>query len=269
MKSRTLVLITVVFLGLLALASYLFLDEPLFQHFLEHKSTLHENDWLSPIRELGKAWVPIWLMLIVLLTTKQVKPPLVALLAMLLIVPMVYTLKPIVGRQRPAERAQVMQHPDAEHHFNRLDASFPSGDSATAFAVAAALAPFAYRSKRRAFRLLIPILFILAALVALLRVTVMKHYPSDVFAGAAVGLIAAYLARLIIDHHPNLRPHLYTTPRARLITLALILALPFLANLEGVNPFADVLKQYGWLIFISAAAAWFHTHRSEKARNPD
>ena len=264
MKPLKLVLIAVVSLGLLALASYLFLDERLFHHLLEHKSTFHENDWLSPIRELGKAWVPAWLMLILLLTTKQVKPAMVALLAMLLIIPMIYTLKPIVARQRPAERAEVLQHPDAEHRFSRMNTSFPSGDSATAFAIAAALTPFAYRAKRRAFRLLIPAIFTFAGLVAIMRVTVLKHYPSDVCAGAAIGLLAGYFAYWLIDHHPNLRPHLYTTPLARLITLALIFAMPFLANVEGVNPFTNFLGQYGWLVLLAAAAAAFYTCRAER-----
>jgi undecaprenyl-diphosphatase len=65
--------------------------------------------------------------------------------------------------------------------------SFPSGHSATAFAGAA----FLVMVLRRPRALL---LFVPAALVAFSRVYLGAHYPSDVFAGAALGLAIGAVA---------------------------------------------------------------------------
>jgi undecaprenyl-diphosphatase len=94
-------------------------------------------------------------------------------------------LKELAGRVRPSL---------ADHGLSALvavpgDASFPSGHATSAFAAAgvvAALHP----------RLRVPVLA-LAALVALSRVYLGVHYPSDVIVGAALGLaIAAVVVAL-------------------------------------------------------------------------
>jgi membrane-associated phospholipid phosphatase len=63
--------------------------------------------------------------------------------------------------------------------------SFPSAHSATAIGLAVALSA-AYPRGRVWF-------FVMAALVGLQRVQTSAHFPSDIFAGAAVGWIAAHL----------------------------------------------------------------------------
>ncbi len=268
MKPIHYLLIAVTALLLLALGSYLYVDQWLFQRFLENQPTLHENMWLSPLRELGKAWLSIWLLLIMLLITRQVRPTMAALIAMLLIIPLVTPAKFITGRVRPAQRIEIMQQPQLQHDFARSESSFPSGDTATAFAIATALTPYVVRASVPASRAIVPILFTLASLVGMMRLTVMKHYVSDVLAGAAFGIVAGYIAWLIIEKHPNLRPHLYTTPLARAITLGLILALPFLAMLSNVNPITLFLKQYWMLspIFI-AFVLYYHRRASHKQNN--
>ncbi len=65
--------------------------------------------------------------------------------------------------------------------------SFPSGHATTAFAAAAALATV--RVPRRAPRWLTVAFFILAILIGFSRVYLYVHYPSDVLAGALIGLI--------------------------------------------------------------------------------
>jgi undecaprenyl-diphosphatase len=85
--------------------------------------------------------------------------------------------------------------------------SFPSGESAASFAVAALLG-YRFPSLR------IP-LFVAASLVAVARVLVGAHAPSDVWAGAMLGLAAGRLAegwatrstaRAAAKAHPALRP---------------------------------------------------------------
>jgi len=65
--------------------------------------------------------------------------------------------------------------------------SFPSSHAATAFAMATALA---FADKRLAI-----IGFIVAVLVAFGRIAAGVHYPSDVIAGAALGIASAFIVR--------------------------------------------------------------------------
>lgn len=70
--------------------------------------------------------------------------------------------------------------------------SFPSGHTSTS--VGAAL-PFLVKAKKSAG---IPV-FILALLIGFSRIYVHVHYPTDVLAGAVVGLIAGFLTILLLD----------------------------------------------------------------------
>jgi undecaprenyl-diphosphatase len=63
--------------------------------------------------------------------------------------------------------------------------SFPSGHSVTAFALAFVLS--------RAYPRYGVLFYGLAGLVALSRVYLAKHFPSDVVAGAAIGLLAGWI----------------------------------------------------------------------------
>ncbi|HET9903412.1 MAG TPA: phosphatase PAP2 family protein [Xanthobacteraceae bacterium] len=95
-------------------------------------------------------------------------------------------IKRLIGRARPGQLV------DATHQFvpfswNPALASFPSGHTTTAFAAAVALATLFPRA-RVAF-------FAYAAVMALSRVVVEAHHPSDVIAGAAVGIAGALLVR--------------------------------------------------------------------------
>lgn len=66
-------------------------------------------------------------------------------------------------------------------------AAFPSGHATTAFAAAVAIGAL--------FPPLRPIMWIYAVLIAVSRVVVSAHHPSDVIAGAIVGTIGAFLIR--------------------------------------------------------------------------
>ncbi len=66
-------------------------------------------------------------------------------------------------------------------------ASFPSGHATTAFAAAVAIGALAPPLR--------PVLWIYAVLIAVSRVVVGAHHPSDVIAGAVVGAVGALLIR--------------------------------------------------------------------------
>lgn len=95
-------------------------------------------------------------------------------------------IKRIIGRARP------LRVPGADVYFHpfawRADyASLPSGHSTTAFAAAVALGALFPRARVA--------LWVYAAIIALSRVVLTAHYPSDVIAGAVVGACGALLVR--------------------------------------------------------------------------
>ena len=88
-----------------------------------------------------------------------------------------YGLKYIVGRDRPYER-----YPDRVHPYSLEDSpSFPSGHTATAFALATSL------SIRYPKWYVIAPTALWACSVGISRMNEGVHYPSDVLAGAALG----------------------------------------------------------------------------------
>jgi membrane-associated phospholipid phosphatase len=103
----------------------------------------------------------------------------------------VFTLKQATNRVRPATHDK---HPT----FWRGGDSFPSGHSATSFAVATV---FAYEYRHH---IAVPITaYSLASAVALSRVSGQKHWVSDIFVGGSMGfLIGRYLYKT--HHNPNL-----------------------------------------------------------------
>lgn len=72
--------------------------------------------------------------------------------------------------------------------------SFPSGHSVTAFALAFVLA--------RAYPRYAVLFYGLAVLVALSRVYLVKHFPSDVVAGAAIGILAGWIVCRVAAFFP-------------------------------------------------------------------
>jgi membrane-associated phospholipid phosphatase len=95
-------------------------------------------------------------------------------------------LKELVSRDRPTVR---FPRPEPLV-FVPHSSSFPSAHSATAFACATILAS-------RASRRLSALLFLLAAAIAFSRVYVGVHYPLDVVAGAALGILLAVVVRVL------------------------------------------------------------------------
>ena len=102
--------------------------------------------------------------------------------------------KPLVGRIRPYQTgfvaARTVEPSPATGY------SFPSGHAATA--VAGAL------SGARLMPAAAPVLWGLASLMAVSRIYVGVHYPSDVAAGALLGLLCTYL--VLGGRHASARP---------------------------------------------------------------
>ncbi len=106
-------------------------------------------------------------------------------------------LKELVDRTRPYETWNQVQLLIGKQH----DPSFPSGHTASSFAVATSLALSFQR--RWAGTLLI----ILAAAIAISRMYVGVHYPLDVLCGMVDAILIAYVVNYVDrEHQEELRP---------------------------------------------------------------
>ncbi len=166
----------------------LWLDIPVMAHLHARPMHWHTIPWIHALRCLGKAEVAIWLVAAISVLTGRAKPLVITLAALLLSAAVVVPLKVLVGRPRPSVGLTSHQEaPPPEELTLSARASFPSGDTSTAFAVAAAVGPCVGGPWR-------PVLVALAAGIGVSRVTTLNHFPSDVFAGAAIGLLVGTLA---------------------------------------------------------------------------
>jgi membrane-associated phospholipid phosphatase len=95
--------------------------------------------------------------------------------------------KRMIGRARPPLFIQTNRFDFLPFSWRVEYASLPSGHATTAFAAAVAIGALYPRAR-------IP-MWIFAATIALSRVVLAAHYPSDVLAGAAVGAAGALLVR--------------------------------------------------------------------------
>lgn len=133
--------------------------------------------FITSLGDEGIFWIALTVLLLIFRKTRRAGMCCaLALILDLLVVNI--CLKPLVARTRPYDVLQLIQ-PLIE---NPHDFSFPSGHSAVSFAGAWAF----FRSTGRKWG--VPAL-VLAALIALSRLYVGVHYPTDVLFGALTGAL--------------------------------------------------------------------------------
>ena len=94
-------------------------------------------------------------------------------------------MKVMIHRNRPYYLvAETGDQSLSEAVFNNATQSFPSGHTAAAFALAVALSVLYPRGAK--------VFFAFAVVTGLQRVFAQAHYPSDVFAGALIGLVTSW-----------------------------------------------------------------------------
>lgn len=96
-----------------------------------------------------------------------------------------FAVKDLTNRRRPFEAHQQI-HPLYVVHSS----SFPAGHAATAFAGATLLSAVAPKAA--------PLLLVVAAAIGFSRVYVGVHYPTDVLAGAVIGVAVGAAAVLVL-----------------------------------------------------------------------
>lgn len=205
----------------------------------------HANLWMEALKLLGKAWLQIWLLLLWFVFSRRRHHVLVALFALILVAIIVNPLKVAVGRARPYAVLRAQETGQPSQRFTHY-LSFPSGDTATVFACATAVLPAFGWSPRLLF-------LAAAAAVGALRVLVRAHYPSDVLAGAAIGILLGWLAiRLVERWDRSDRP----IPSEDKLLWIGVLGIPLVVGLsEGWDKIGLVLRTYGLLILVVLLAS--------------
>ena len=155
---------------------------------------------ITHLGDHGKIWIILCLVLLLFKRTRKAGIcGLIALLINLFITNV--TLKPLVARVRPYE-----QFEDLILLIGRQkDFSFPSGHTSSSFATAVAIFMMDCRIKKTADGIVkssATVLgiasMILAIAIAYSRLYVGVHFPTDVLAGAAIGVFSAWAAGRLI-----------------------------------------------------------------------
>ena len=146
-------------------------------------------DFLTPVMRVittlgngGAFWIVLTLLLLIFKRTRRMGVYCAASMLLTLLV-VNLCIKPLAARTRPYELIEGLQILVSRPH----DYSFPSGHSANSLTCAWTifrLAPKKYG---------VPAL-VLAVLIALSRLYVGVHYPTDVLAGAAIGVLLSEVA---------------------------------------------------------------------------
>lgn len=226
----------------------IWLDRPVLNMLAEDRPLWPEkNEWINAFRQLGKAWGVLWLLLLHAWVARHSRVLIPAVLSLLLVTAVVTPLKIIVSRPRPEHVLSMQRHPQKTiNRWQHSSQSFPSGDTATVFAVAAAVTLAA------AWPWSIP-LMLAAGAIGALRVFTLDHNPSDVCAGAAIGILAGWFAwRFAVTRCLTEVVELYS--RWRTVVMVLVIALPLVSLVETHNPLFAFLRVYWFVIVLFIVA---------------
>ncbi len=234
------VLLSAAGLALLSFISYIFLDKRLLAWQVLDTEYFGRIFLVKVIVLLGKVWVPAWLLLCWALLAGCRQEALIALLSLILLALVVPPLKTKIYRPRPRD---VMENQSQDNGKLALyKYSFPSGDTASVFAIGAAIMPFVGLLEGC-------IIFILACCVGALRVLSGAHYPSDVFAGAAIGILIGYSTYYMAVSMPVFKNllKLFSPP----VILLAVIIIPLAIGLFGrLRDFIIFLKFYPLMVIV-------------------
>jgi len=159
-------------------------------------------EWLTPIMKFitglgdhGYLWIALCIIMIIVSKTRYMGITSFISLAINYIITNLI-IKNAVGRTRPYEVIKGLKLLIEKQD----DYSFPSGHSASAFAVVAVMFYLTYiakiykdRDEEKFIKILTDVSVICAFIIAYTRLYVAVHYPSDVVAGTVIGIIVGFL----------------------------------------------------------------------------
>jgi undecaprenyl-diphosphatase len=212
---------------------FIFVDKPVSSWVQRNRPEVHETRWMEAIEQLGKVYPLVWLLLLGVLVTGRYKMVLVCLLALIITMPVVWSLKVTVHRPRPIDIVKAANGGERSLHSGR---SFPSGDTASVFAAGTVLVSSV------SWIWAIGIAFCCGG-VGVLRVAELAHYPSDIFGGAALGIFCGWAAIKIMSGNPQIENILGGCER--ILSLIGVLLIPVLVwFFQGIDKLKILLEFY-------------------------
>jgi undecaprenyl-diphosphatase len=237
-----------------AAVCYFAVDERVFTYLHDNPQTWYKLTWAEAVKQLGRAYPLIWLLLAWVGLTGKHKTVIVCLLSLLITLAAVTVIKETVRRPRPRDVITAeTKGPDAKGIYKTW--SFPSGDAASVFAAAAVLV----------FTMPLPVWLAFAICccgVAILRVVVLAHYPSDVCGGAAVGILSGWSAILIRNRYPEI-VNIFKGKERILSFIGVILIPALIWRLQGIDKLVILFEFYVPIVLIMAVIG----HRQRLKQN--
>ncbi|MEJ2649619.1 MAG: phosphatase PAP2 family protein [Sedimentisphaerales bacterium] len=168
----SIVFISALVLLIAALFSFLFIDKEISRWVSSRSADLDNFEGSDLLKSLGKVYVPLWLLFLWGYAKKNLQLILAASLSVLMALAITGPLKLVTKRERPREiYMQPTFTPQGQRIVSNSDnESFPSSDTAMVFAHAVVVTPLLSG-------LSLPVLYVLAAAVGILRILAMAHYP--------------------------------------------------------------------------------------------
>lgn len=255
-KLNLFVLSSIIILAIAAIISFLFFDSSISSKIYDPHKTYDEFPGVFLIKSLGKTYVPLWLIFIWGFFSKRIEIILYAAIALVLTFVIVGPSKVIFERQRPniyfgnlskvQNGKQTNESEQKSSHKHKADnQSFPSGDTATIFAMVIVVSPFL---PPLSFAFLICVAFAVGAM----RVIGVVHYPSDVLAGAVIGIICGRAGIWLCDKWLQKNPFPFGQ-QWRIIALIGVLLIPALALISK-----GLQNLFLFLLSAAALAALFY-----------
>jgi undecaprenyl-diphosphatase len=255
MLSKFWLLLSIAILVALSVFFYFCLDMRIAAAAYNHPQSWPDAGFFDSFKQLGKAHIVIWLIIIWAMILRSPRLAVAGLLAMVFLAAAVLPLKASIDRPRPKFLfgRQAPTYAQTEQHKSD---SFPSGDTATAFAAVVSIGAFV---RKRWLVVLIPA----AAMIGVLRVLESVHFPSDVCAGAAAGILSGALGVLVCRCHLVQNPIIFKGPEsewfarwpAYLGWWLLVALIPGIAWVTGDQSFRMFFTNCGLLSLIPLAAA--------------
>jgi membrane-associated phospholipid phosphatase len=237
-KIKYFIFVTISVFSILALYSLIYTD----YHISEKIFNSHKNFEKMPgrnlIKAVGKCYVPLWLIFLWGFWKKRIEIILTGAISLLLVLAVVSPAKVIFNRERPEvyfeSQSSNVKQPSYFYGLHVPSSqSFPSGDTATVFAAVVAAAPFV--SSFSFFNLLL-----IASAVGCLRVLDLAHYPSDVFAGAAIGILCGWLGMVICEKWMKRNKFPFGQGWRKIAAIGIFL-IPTLVAFKGFQDFSTFL----------------------------